>query len=248
MTADAAQRRPTRGLCILLSRSLNGGKLEGLIREITIRPNCWTLSAFLISSTFSAGVAQPAALQPGQHPPAALLSFAAALSNGPAFQSGGLKLVVVTASGTGDTVTLSLMLQNTGKDDRLVAVMGDSHGVNNGTTFSVDAISGLTSRNPAANDFHDVTTKCLTGPEARLPVQEFTLVGAGNAVPFSMSFHKTGGNGDLDKKQSFGFSMTLASIKDSQETASDGSDPLQAPRKSDDSSPNRCRAGLDLFR
>jgi hypothetical protein len=170
----------------------------------------------------------PAAAEPAAHPAAPAVTAAAATASpkGPSFESGGIKATVVSAAAGESTVTLSLILENKTKDDLLVAVIGEPGGVSNGSTFQGSAPSGLTSCDPYGT-IHDKIVACLTGEDPKLPVQEFTLISQGNAVPVSIPFHWVSGADKMDKTQPFSFSMTVASIKDDQKSAPDSSDPLQ---------------------
>ncbi len=170
-----------------------------------------------VAQTGSPSASSPAAATPAMpsEPPAI---------KGPSFQSGGLKVTVVSTSTGLNSNTLSLILENKAQADALVAVIGPAFAINSGQTYT-GSVGGLAScMIPADHPRSDQIKSCLSGPTPTLPVQQFTLLEHGNAVPLTVSFN--GGFGmKIDKEQPISFAMTVAMSKDTESSA--GGDTLQ---------------------
>jgi hypothetical protein len=168
----------------------------------------------------SSAIAQSAAAQsatPASTPPPAPSS-----PKGPSFQSAGLKITVVDTSTATTTITLSLILENTGSADALVAVIGPPIAINTGQTFVGSTVGGVASCMVSADQPRSAQIKsCLAGPDPTLPVQQFTFLEHGNATPLTISFQGAF-NMKVDKGQPISFAMTVATARDSDSSTSGG--------------------------
>jgi hypothetical protein len=157
-------------------------------------------------------------------PAAALAQGAASVPSaperaaGPEFQSGGIKVSVVSAAANGKNVSLSLSLENASKENLFLAIIGPPVGINGGTAYGPAAIGGVAyciynPRNaPVVTlDRSEEITGCLKAEKPALTPDTFTLVEAGNAVPMTIGF---GSVVPVNADKDFSFSMNVAVFRE----------------------------------
>ena len=137
---------------------------------------------------------------------------------GPAFQSGGIKVIVTSIAAKNRNVSLSLSLENISKENLFLAVIGPPLGVNGGAAFSPEAIGGVAyciynprSASVLSLERSEQIAGCLKADKPQLTPDAFTLIEAGNAAPMNVAF-VSAGPADLDKD--FSFSMNVAVFKE----------------------------------
>jgi hypothetical protein len=183
----------------------------------------------------AAAFAQGTSAAPAPAPAGAPAATAAGVSTGPSFQSGGIKVTVTSLAGKANHVAISVLLENRGKENLLVAVIGPPLGVNGGAAYSPEAIGGIASC--IYNPHNDVVKSldraleisgCLKDDKPQLTPDTFTLIEAGNAVPMNVAF----GSGDpIDVDKGFSFSMNLATFKESDLASDESGGALAAKNK-----------------
>jgi hypothetical protein len=182
------------------------------------------VAGLAILATTAAALAQGAASTPGR-------------AASPEFQSGGIKLTVISAAASGKNMSLSLSLENASKENLFLAIIGPPIGINGGNAYGPAAIGGIAyciynPRNAPVVmlDRSEEITGCLKSEKPVLTPDTFTLVEAGNAVPVTMEF---GSVIALDPDKDFSFSMTVAVFREADLNAPDdnaGAKPKPLPK------------------
>lgn len=150
--------------------------------------------------------------------PAAVLAQGTAPAPAPEFQSGGIKLTVISAAASGKNVTLSLSMENASKENLFLAIIGPPVGINGGNAYGPAAIGGVAyciynPRNaPVVTlDRSEEITGCLKAEKPVLTPDTFTLIEAGKAIPVTMAF---GSVTAFDPDKDFSFSMNVAVFRE----------------------------------
>ena len=140
------------------------------------------------------------------------------LSSGPAFQSGGIKVIMTSIAAKDRKISLALSLENVSKENLFLAVIGPPLGVNGGAAFSPEAIGGVAyciynPRNVSVLglDRADQITGCLKADKPQLTLDTFTLIEAGDAAPMNVAFVSLI---PADLEKDFSFSMNVAVFKE----------------------------------